>query len=422
MHKFLLPLLLLFTLLFVSSATTEEPRKCKLCDNTGKIPVKPFADNPDTLLDSERLNYPSNDLGLGWIPCTKNEDLHPAETKAAREEFEQVRKELEVFTENRRQTYDFLIFGIGYEAEKVNHIETEHFVILNTLKPEKIYKVNLNGHQRARLYCLRLEELFNEFCTLINIPKSYQPSTYGKWQVYLWGEVRQQLKASNKMVGNTQYPLATGNARLLTITPFTQDSAGRELPMSDDELYHHVLHNVVHLLCEEWGGWVDGCFPNWFYEGVAHWVEYRTFNRVAAHCSDEAGELFGVRDKKWERLLYDLVDEKKDPLLTEMAFVKMQDLTFPMRLKGWGLIYWMHEVHGPDKLREFVLSLKKSKNEAQAWRDVLGMPMDQVDDAWRPWVKETFAPRKLLKMEKENEKKLEEFIEHQKDLVKRLPY
>ncbi len=386
------------------------------------MPVKPFAGNPDTMLDSERLNYPSKDLGLGWLPCEKGVDIHPAETEAARKEFEQERKKLEVFLEGRQQTYDLLIFGLGFETQKVNHIETDHFLILNTLKPEKIYKVNLTGHQRARLYCLRLEELFYEFCKLIDIPKTYMPTQYGRWQVYLWGEVHQQLKASQKMVGNTQYPLATGNARLLTTTQFEPDSTGRELSFDDDKLYHLVLHNVAHLLFEEWGGWVDGCFPMWFYEGTVHYLEYRTFNKVTAHCSDEAAKELITRDKGWERLLHKLVTDKKDKPLTELAFVKMQDLDFNMRLKGWGLIYWMYEVHGAAKVRDFVTALKKTKVEAQAWRDVFGFPIDQVDDMWRPWVLEFFGPRNILRLEKEGEKRLEEFIAHQKELMKGLPY
>lgn len=159
----------------------------------------------------------------------------------------------------------------------------------------------------------------------------------------------------------------------------------------------------------------------WFYEGTVHWIEYYLFNRVTAHCSDEAGELNNVRDKKWERLIYDLVKDKKDKPLPDLTYVKMQDLNFNMRLKGWSLIDWLWREKGGEKIQQFVKILKATKNEAQAWRDVFNITIDQVDGMWRPWVLERFGPKNILKIEKEAEQRAEEFVERQKQLIKSLP-
>ena len=94
-------LCLCFAMLY-STGLAEQDKKCRHCDNTGKIPVKPFDEKPDMLLDSERLNYPSGDLGLGWKPCERGEDIHPEQTEKAKAEFEAVRKKLETFLEERQ--------------------------------------------------------------------------------------------------------------------------------------------------------------------------------------------------------------------------------------------------------------------------------------------------------------------------------
>ena len=240
----------------------------------------------------------------------------------------------------------------------------------------------------------------------------------------MWGKVEQELKCSHKMVGNTQYPLATANARLLTICPWkppADGGIGRATEIFDNEFFHMVLHNIVHLFFEEWGGWVDGCYPMWFYEGTAHWIEYRLFNEVTAHCSDEAGKQMQVKTKKWEKLVYKMLKEKKDTPLPNLSGVKMQDLTFNMRLKGWSLIDWIYDTGKAQKLNLFVKVLKRSKDEAQAWRDTYGLTMDEVDEQWEKWAKKKYNPRTIRKLEKENEKRLEKFIEHQKQLIKSLP-
>ncbi|MDZ7815744.1 MAG: hypothetical protein U5N86_06990 [Planctomycetota bacterium] len=413
-------LLVLCAALLTSPGFAEEDRKCRHCDNTGKIPVKPFDETPDMLLDSERLNYPSGDLGLGWKPCERGEDIHPEATEAAKSEFEAVRKKLETFLEERQRAYDFLIFGPGYEKHEVNHIETENHRVVSTLEGCRIFRKSITGHQRTRLYCMRVEDCYSYFRELLAIP-DYKPSVYGKYQLLMWGKVDQQLKASNKMVGNTQYPLATGNARLLTITPF-EPQGGRPAGYSDDRLHHDVVHNMVHIYCEEWDGWVDGCFPMWFYEGVSHWIEYRTFARVASYCTDEGGELHSARDKHWERLVYKLLKKGKDTPLLQLSPVKIQDLDFDMRLKGWALVDWMFHQGGGEKIRTFLKVLKKSKNEAQAWRDSFGLTMQEADDKWKEWAIEHYSPRNWQKFDKENDERVKKFEERQLELLGQLPY
>ncbi len=421
MNRYLPVLVLITVLLFALPGRAEmKKRYCKLCKNTGKVPCKIHAEHPDTALCSFRLEFPCGCLGLGWKPCEKGRDIHPEATAAAEKEFEAERAKLEAWLQGRRQIYDLLIFGKDWKKEHCQHFETKHFRLVFTLPGEKIFKIKVSPHQRLHLYALRCEETFSMFAKLMDIPESYQPTTYGKWQVLLWGKVEQELKASHKMVGNTQYPLATGNARLLTICPFSTLD-GNPVQENDEWLHHHVVHNIVHLFFEEWGGWVDGCFPMWFYEGTAHWVEYYLFNRVLAHCTDEAGEIIGARPNKWERLVYKMIKDGKDTPLPELTFVKMQDLDFRMRLKGWSLVDWMYRVKGPDKIREFVKVLKKSKNEAKAWRDVFGIRIDEVDELWRKWALERFSPRNLRKLEKENEERAMKFVEHQKELVRSLP-
>jgi len=394
---------------------------CRLCKNTGKIICKIHEKTVHLGLCSYRMDFPCGCLGLGWTVCDKGEELHPKETAAAREEADRERKALEAFLDGRRNLYDLLIFGREFEKEHIQHIEGEHFKEITTVRGDKLFKIPVSPHQMAHLYMFRCEEAFTTFAGMVEAPANYQPSPYGKWQLLMWSTVDQELKASHKMVGNTQYPLATGNARLLTICPFKPDSNNREEAIDDEENFHNVIHNMVHIMFEEWGGFVDGCFPWWFYEGSSHWVEYRLFNRVLSYCGGEAAKELVARDKKWETLIYKLAIESKDPPLLSMSNMKMQDLTFNHRLKSWSIVDWMMNTGTKKQFIEFIRTLKRSKSEGNSWRDGYEIAISEVDAKWKEWALVMYAPRTILKLEKENEARAKAFVDHQIELIKSLP-
>ena len=71
------------------------------------------------------------------------------------------------------------------------------------------------------------------------------------------------------------------------------------------------------------------------------------------------------------------------------------DLTGWERIEGWSLVDWMLNGYGKNSVSRLILSFKKNypetKNQVPSFREVFdGMHLDEIYEAWREWVLETY--------------------------------
>jgi hypothetical protein len=89
-----------------------------------------------------------------------------------------------------------------------------------------------------------------------------------------------------------------------------------------------------------------------------------------------------------------LAKSKKCPEFVSFANLNVAKLGKDERLMGWSLFDWLHEVYGPKKIELFVVISKRTKNQAQAFRDAFGLRYDEIQQEWKPWVLENYRKKR----------------------------
>ena len=376
-------LFIVFALLFVVLPVAqgeEETEKCSACNGTGRIICRT---HPEAL--AFKCSYTFEECpchGMGWTPCTKCNDAKAAE------EFAAGTAELESWIESRREKLDRNVFLQEADQHKCGHVEGEHIVVCGTIKPGTLEigkkRIKADPKMRAHVYLQRSEECFEKYFLPMLGLNAYTPQL-GKWEVTLWGTEEETLQASHRLVGNRQAPVATAEARAVTIYDNYDDKT----------LHGVVVHNLTHLMIEEYKGFVDGGIPDWFWEAMAHWVEYKVMGSVENNCNDEATPLDNaLSGKELENRTLMLAKSKKCPEFVSFANLNVAKLGENERLMGWSIFDWLHDVYGPKKIELFVVISKRTKNQAQAFRDAFGLRYEEIQEEWKPWVLENYRKKR----------------------------
>ena len=361
--------ILAFLLLFISAfSVSAEVKKCERCNGTGKIASKQCP-TPIPYI----CTYSYNEFkchGWGWLVCPK--------CKGAQKEWAEREKEYREWLAKRREKIDRMVFFEDWEKYKIGHVEGEHFIICGTTKASVVYinnkPVKMNERERSHLFLRRAEKMYKEqFLPMMGL-KAYEPEE--KWEMTFWRTTKEVLQASNRLIGITQAGVSTAQARLITV----------EDTMDDKKCYQAVMFNLALLLVEEYEGFVDDALPDWFWEAFAHYVEFDIFGNVKNNCNDEALGTEGLKGKGFRRKLKQMVKKKKVPNIEQWGGLNVSRLSPDARMVGWSLIDWIIKDFGPKKLALFVRIVKRTKSQAIAFRDALGVKFTDVMSEWSKWV------------------------------------
>ncbi len=364
--------------LMLVPASAEQPSggkggKCPVCGGTGKVP-DPDCPKPSPYRWCTYTFKKYKSHGFGFLVC-------PA-CHGAQAEWDELMKEYKAWLEKRRERIDKMVFGDDWEEHHIEHVEGRHFVVSGTIRPGIVYlgkkRVKMSAMDRAHLFLDRAEDLFeNHFLPLLGL-KEYTPEK--KWEITMWSRTDELLTAGSRLVGITQDCISTFQARLITVP----DRGG------DKSLYQAIVFNLGLLMVEEYKGFVEGGLPDWFWEGFAHYLEYEIFDNVANNCNDEALGTSGLTGRHLRKRVKTLVKRKRYPKITDFGELNVSRLGAMERLVAWSLIDWIKNAYGPKKLELFIRIVKRTKSQAQAFRDAIGVKYTDVMDEWAAWVKENY--------------------------------
>jgi hypothetical protein len=185
-----------------------------------------------------------------------------------------------------------------------------------------------------------------------------------------------------KNAGGTHFP-----------NPPTQFAYSREgSDPNQDKL--SIFHNLNHLFLYGLTGSGNDCHVSWLWEAFSWHRTIEVFGSRGNSCFSFETKAKEAEDRAWNdiddwvELLKRDVRTKQDEdfiLFWHKDLMAIQSKTY---VKAWGIIrYLVRDEKERAKFVNFVSMLKSSKDQARALKEAYGLTPDELDKAWREWIR-----------------------------------
>ncbi|MFH0945919.1 MAG: hypothetical protein V2A76_12030 [Planctomycetota bacterium] len=378
-----LSLLLLPVLLIASgtaSAQQAEPL-CGDCGSTGRVPHPHEAEalelEKGALFCSVFMENDPEALGLDWIPCPKC--LRPSARARAVEEFEREVAAKRSWLEGRRRAVDEIV------KSKVDHLETEHFVIAFDLPSIKVGKQTFGRHAAMHLYGQRMEDLRARILGQFGMTDA---DTNGvKHHLYLFERQKTAMAMAPQVTGRS-LTKGTHKISLLGIESHMVSWDNKEVIKNDEDRHQFLAHAVshhIHDAIKDRSNWLFVRY-GWVYEGLAHFQEIRDFGPPICWCTEEGGSFSNWQGKTWEANIKKAVQAHKQPSFQEVIRKSAGTLDPMEHQFAWSYIDYLMWLD-PKKMHPMLRLMTSTQPDI---RDVLqqayGLSIGQFVDGWTEFV------------------------------------
>ncbi len=158
----------------------------------------------------------------------------------------------------------------------------------------------------------------------------------------------------------------------------------------------NAVHCTAHLLSDVLFGLHEHA---WLDEGLAYFTTLRVRGTTQSWCiaskpaayasSGKSGDRIWQDESAWRGRVRDVVGRGDDVPLRMLMATQLADLDFDASLKGWSVVSWLMQTD-----REHLLAalgrLRAGPDAPRVFEDVFGRSVEELDDAWRAWVKATY--------------------------------
>ena len=384
LSRLILPALL--TLAGAASAQQAEPL-CGDCGSTGRVAHPHGAD--DLALEKGSLHcsvFIENDpeaFGLDWMPCPKCR-RPSARAKAVEQSEREVAVERS-WLEGRRKAVDVIV------GSRVDHLETEHFIIAFDLPSIKVGKKSISRHAAMHLYGQRMEELRDRILGQFGMTDA---DTNGfKHHLYLF-ERRKTAGAMAPTVA--ERALGKGNkVSLLGPQSHMVSWDNPEIITNDEDRHHFLAHAVSHHIHDAVKGRKDWIFLKygWAYEGLAHYETIRQFGPPICWCTGEGGAFANWGGKTWEANVKKAVMAHRQPVFQEVIRKGAGSLDPMEHQFAWSYIDYLMWLDS----KKMHAMLRLMTGPHLETRDVLqqayGLSVGQFVDGWTEFVLKEYSTK-----------------------------
>ncbi len=364
-------------------AQDEEPEviPCKECDDVGLLPCREHpgkgkrAELERHVLYCSVVDGCADCRGVGWTDCEACANPTAEEWCATR---------LAEVPERRKKHSRY-----SKIAERTLRVaESEHFVLVCELKPMKVGRSKADEHQLLHIYLDRLEALFDDYCTIFGIKKT---DFEAKSEILLWSDYEEHKKVSTELCSYFWEDIAVYQRGAKGICSI---HAPNKFLKDDATIYRYLLHHVVHGLMnlQRPSAWLGDMPGGWADSGLAHWFEEKYFGIVDGYCFPEATPPSGIKSKKWRAGVRKLVASEGVPDLTVLSFVRNRAMTGEQHAYGFSLIDYLMD-RDRKKLNLLLKRLRGTTPLRDAVKEVYGLKLPELQDAWKEWVLETYPRR-----------------------------
>jgi hypothetical protein len=375
---FLLPPLL--------SAQDYDGPRCAKCKTTGRLENK-YCTPAIAAMEEKVLHcsyvFEKDKKGHGhpWLPCLRCRS--PELAAAAQRDFDEIMGRRKKWLTRRRQVDEML-------KTDLLHLETEHFVIAWDIpkivtKNKKVYRC----HEALHLYAERMEEYYRDFMGFFGIDEKEIRNK--KHFVYLYERQKHCLKTSKEYTGLNCWNAAKlpGNPSIL-VSWYDKTNFPKEA-----DLHRHLIHHLSHLFNVsyyrmEWlaatAGWAD--------EGLAHFMEYRYFNRADNTC-DEEGEEEIMSHSDWEYEVRVHVVAGKGPSFAELCNKSVTSLSGVEHKLVWSYMDFLFKCYKPERFKDFMKVIKAKRPSREALKEAYGLNVIAFQKKWEAYVLKNYREKPL---------------------------
>ena len=273
---------------------------------------------------------------------------------------------------------------------------------------------------RAHLTIMRLEDIYNDFLTIVQLEKSDFPDGKKAWnrQGKYMGEgpflgqknKYEVLIVPSKAVHvdflNRHYGLQLNRTQRwnvvlresITVTIHEQQGDLKK----DQAMHSHLAFNMAHNLYDGLRHYSYDT-PIWLHEGLAHFMERRISGLYNTFDGSEGSVPIESKVKDWASKVRGLASGPKAPRMSKLIRLKNYgEMTLNDHFCTWSMVDFLYQTQ-PDAFAKFLVGLKgrttadgfaDGSNIPDAHRDLFkeqfGYTYSAFATAWREWVAATY--------------------------------
>jgi hypothetical protein len=351
-------------------------KPCPACGGTGRAPC---AEHRSVELARE-TNAILCSFYAGCARCSATGSVDCTSCGAAESDAGRAARELRVAAAKRFAEFE------SAAGRPVLSAASAHFDLVCELEPMKAGSRKRSRHELLHLYLDRMEAAYRDYLAFFALSDA---DITARSQVFLWAELGDHQKVGKALCGYTTEDVEYMRS-LQAITSLWFD--GRKLK-DDEALHRNVVHQLVHGLMNAQPpvAWTGKLRMGWADEGLSLWFEERQLDDATGFCfwRDEDDLMRGPIQRSVARKLL-APGQTLD--LERLLTLDTVDMTRAEQTLGFALIDFL-ATRGAADLGRLLERMRAQTPSRDAFMEIYGLPLAQLESTWRAWVADTYPGR-----------------------------
>lgn len=349
---------------------------CATCGDSGIVACAKHS-SADFALEANAL-FCTFYAGCASCAGTGGVDCPSCETRADEDERADARRKVRATAVARFADYEK---GLGRPLLGAASLR---FNLVCELEPMKAQRKRRSRHELLHLYLDRLEEVHRAYRELFTLADS---EITARSEVFLWTDKADHLRAGETFCSYTPVDPAYRRG-LEAISSIWLDPQKME---DDEALHRNVVHHAVHgiMNVQEPLAYTGKLRMGWADEGLALWFEDRLLGAATGFCFYPEHELRGLRGGRWRPALARMLADGEPRDFEAFLGLDTVDMTREQHALGFALVDSL-AAQDPALLDRLLRRLRARTPARDAFKEVYGLALDEVETRWRAWAAETY--------------------------------
>jgi hypothetical protein len=368
-----------------------DDKLCGLCQTSGRVafevPKEVVAQEAGCTRCSEIVANEAVNHGLDFKPCAKC--LAPTLQAHVRGEWQALVKAGLDWLAEQRQIDAFLADPKGLH---LMHCSTPHFELAWSVPKVKLGRQVIDQHEAMHLYARYLEEDYGAYLATLGLTHDGDQGGV-RHHVMVFEQAKHANKAQPHWCGMGGTGITDG-VKLMGPKSYFVCWWNRTKNPDNDQFHEYLLHNLVHhFLCSEGNMFWLARKSGWIDEGLSHYFTDLRFKKCRTHCFQEQDEASQWILSDWRPEMRRRAVAGKYPEFAEVSTKHGETLDAEEHLFCWSLVEYLIDGQGKEKFVALLHGLKDEVPLRNLLKELYGVSLFQLIEAWKAWVIEKYPPR-----------------------------
>ncbi len=270
----------------------------------------------------------------------------------------------------------------------VRKAESTHFVMCWEIEALKVDKTDLNGHALMHFYLKTLEQENADYRALL---AADEKEFAEKCRVYVWFLQNDQMRASTAFCEQG----SKFGMKLLGSHPRYSVCGNKQFFVGEPQLRRNLIHNVAHLLLshQKPAEWVGNLKAGWADEGLAHWFEYKSFQRCDTYCYQEQNTNSDFKGGDYKVVARKMVAADKYPSWAVLFDRNSDSLKTDEHVIAFSYVDYLLQKDAT-KFNELCRDLRRKMSSRDALKKEFNLSPIDFENEWKAWVLATYPVAK----------------------------